>query len=151
MQEITARELLETAAWVTSGRVRVENRTPHPIVLMEHPNAPSGPGVVAELPSLGEARASVTRETVGTVPIARPDPPSWSDPPMWYMAPVVRPTFGAVVGLPDPEPDVFHVVSRIAAEAARASGRSTDDLLIPDDLVRGPDGQPIGCLGFAQL
>lgn len=45
---------------------------------------------------------------------------------------------------------VRYIVSRIAVEAARASGRTTDDLLIPDDLVRGPGGQPIGCRGFAR-
>ncbi|HVH53225.1 MAG TPA: hypothetical protein VNA32_03750 [Actinomycetota bacterium] len=43
------------------------------------------------------------------------------------------------------------VAAGIRLEAQRAHGRPTDDLLIPDDLVRGPDGQPIGCRGFAVL
>lgn len=44
--------------------------------------------------------------------------------------PVVRTTWGAIEGLPDPEPGVIYLVSTAVAQAAAAAGR--DDVLAPD-------------------
>ena len=52
-------------------------------------------------------------------------------------------------GLPDPAPSTFLIVSAITADAARKSGRNTDDLLLPTDLVRDSEGQIIGCYRLA--
>lgn len=46
---------------------------------------------------------------------------------------------------------VYYIVSRVTAEAARATGRRTDDLLLTADPVRDGNGQIIGCRRLAQL
>jgi hypothetical protein len=55
-----------------------------------------------------------------------------------------RRTFGAVENLPDKRDGVLLIVSALVAAAAP----DRDDLVSPGELVRGPDGQPIGCKGF---
>ena len=51
--------------------------------------------------------------------------------------------FGEVEGLPPPQKDTVFAVSGVVFQE---SGRP--DLIAPGDLVRDPDGRPIGCLGF---
>lgn len=58
--------------------------------------------------------------------------------------PVSIPTFGAVAGLPAPEPGTAYVVSAMVREASR----DRRDVYSPGELVRGTDGQPIGCRGL---
>lgn len=58
--------------------------------------------------------------------------------------PLYRATFGPVVGLPEPEPGVLYVVSALV----RTACPDRADLASPGDLVRGPDGQPVGCRGL---
>jgi hypothetical protein len=121
---------------------QITNLTPHEVVLVREDGSR-----LRAWPSVGEARATVTRERVASVVLD--DDRSYD---LTGLAAVSRPTFGEVIGLPDHvRRPAGYIVSRIAAEAARASGRPTDDLLIPDDVVRGPDGQPIGCRAFARL
>jgi hypothetical protein len=55
-----------------------------------------------------------------------------------------RRSFGAVEGLPDKRQGVLLIVSALVAAATP----DRDDLVSPGELVRGPDGQPIGCKGF---
>lgn len=149
----------------TTATTRIENRTPHEIVLLrprvgawDNPDAaacPDGHFELCRLPSLGEARASAIRRKAGEVETDTGPLPIFGETdqpfPGGWLAPIFEVEFGPVTGLPEPEPAVWHIVSRVAAEAARAQGRRTDDLLIPDGLVRGPNGQPIGCTGFARL
>lgn len=54
-------------------------------------------------------------------------------------------TYGDVVDLPPLLPGVWRVVSRMVLSV---SGRC--DLLAPGDLIRGPDGQPVGCRGLSR-
>lgn len=115
----------------------VRNLNGHEIVVIDQ----FSDEIVVRLPSEGFARASVKREHQGFVKVT--DKGGY--------APVSVTSFGAPVDLPDPEPDVFLVVSRVTAEAARAHGRNASDLLIPDNLIRNEKGQPIGCYGFAML
>lgn len=124
------------------GAEYLVNLTPHEIVLVREDGSR-----LHAWPSCGEARASATRVRVAAVIVE--DERSYD---LMGEVPVSRTSFGEVVGLPEPvrRPYGF-IVSRVAAEAARAHGRATDDLLIPDDLVRDPEGQPIGCRGFARL
>lgn len=61
---------------------------------------------------------------------------------------VNRVTFGGIGELPPPQPDVWVIVSRIAAETASA-GMERDDLLIPDEPVRDAKGAIIGFKSFA--
>lgn len=64
--------------------------------------------------------------------------------------PVSRVKFGAVEGMPDPQPDTVYVVSQITAAALKEQGR-TDDILIVDRTVRDSEGKIIGCEGFARV
>lgn len=59
---------------------------------------------------------------------------------------ITRQTFGEVYDLPERKDGVRYIVSRMVAEA---SGR--DDLLVPGPLVRGDNGQPIGCNGLSVI
>lgn len=124
------------------GAEYLVNLTPHEIVIVREDGSR-----LHAWPSCGEARASATRVRVAAVVVE--DERSYD---LMGEVPVSRTSFGEVAGLPEPvrRPYGF-IVSRVAAEAARAHGRATDDLLIPDDLVRDPEGQPIGCRGFARL
>lgn len=52
--------------------------------------------------------------------------------------------YGEVEGLPEPEDGTNYIVSAMV----RAALPERWDLLSPGELVRGEDGQPIGCKGF---
>jgi hypothetical protein len=118
---------------------RIVNLTPHPVTVI---------GGVADLPcvtypSAGEARAEPRRQQVDSIHVADDEGP--------ILVPIYRVSFGAIEGLPAPQLGTTYIVSRITAEVARDAGRPTDDLLIPDDLVRDDSGQPLGCRAFARL
>lgn len=50
---------------------------------------------------------------------------------------------GALPGLPDPVEGVWYITSFIVASAV-----CRPDVVSPGELIRGPDGQPIGCKGL---
>lgn len=108
---------------------KIVNLTPHEITVYKD-------GVVAlTLPSEGVARAdskSVIIDSVNGIDITR----------------VI---FGEPIDLPDTADDTFYVVSRITIESAAAAGRTTDDLLTTDRLVRDEAGRIIGCESFAHI
>jgi len=58
--------------------------------------------------------------------------------------PVSSSEFGDVDNLPDQEEGVYLVVSGMV----RAALPDRKDLLSPGDLVRGADGNPVGCCGL---
>jgi hypothetical protein len=60
--------------------------------------------------------------------------------------PLVAKGYGAVEGLPEPQPYTAYIVSAIV-QAACPDRR---DLVAPYDIVRGPDGQIRGCRGFSR-
>lgn len=64
---------------------------------------------------------------------------------------LVKTVFGKVEGLSDYQEGVFYIVSAITANAAKAEGRTTADLLIVSDAVRNDQGQIIGCRRFAVI
>ena len=47
--------------------------------------------------------------------------------------------------------DTTYVVSLLTAQAAKAGGRLTDDLLVVGETVRDADGKIIGCLGLGRI
>jgi hypothetical protein len=59
--------------------------------------------------------------------------------------PVVHNTYGAVEGLPGPEPGTVYLVSALVLSALEAQGIYRDDVFAPDTspkgAIRGPDGQ----------
>ena len=69
--------------------------------------------------------------------------------------PVMRSVFGAIVGLPDPQPDTIYVVSLPVAQQAAMQGRN--DVVSPDTNPKGGairygegplKGQPFAVRGF---
>ncbi len=63
-----------------------------------------------------------------------------------YISPVPVYSFeaGETVGLPDPKPGVYYIVSSLV----QAAVPDRDDLLAPGELIKDQDGHPIGCLGL---
>lgn len=104
--------------------MEIKNLTPHDITVLAEDGT-----VLAVIPASGAvARVSMTRMAIGTV----------------AGLPAYRLTPGPVVGLPDPSEGVILIVSAMVREAVK--GRM--DVFSPGDLKRGPDGQPIGCVGL---
>jgi len=62
-------------------------------------------------------------------------------------APVREIALAAVEGLPEPEPGVFYLVSRVVAMTV--DGR--DDLVCPGDLIRNEAGQVVGADGLVRM
>lgn len=114
--------------------MEVVNLTPHEVrVVDEQQNE------LVAIPSSGVARAAQTDKVVGSVEIGG------------QTVTVVETVFGEVQDLPEPAEGVAYVVSIITANAARAEGRSTEDLLITSGPVRDPDGRIVGCTRFARV
>lgn len=98
---------------------RFVNLTPHPITIVNGPTvAPSG-----QLARC--ASQSVPAGEHGGVALSRV-------------------TFGAVEGLPDPEPGVLYIVSALV----RAAIPTRSDVASPGDLCRDEKGAVIGCKGL---
>ena len=60
-------------------------------------------------------------------------------------------TYTRVDDLPAPQTGVYYVVSMVAAQAAAATHRSTDDLLTPGEQVRDDSGRIVGCRSLARF
>jgi hypothetical protein len=106
----------------------VRNYTPHAITILRE----GAPPLV--LPSEGNARATTT-----SCPVLQ-------HPASELGITVVRTAFGAVTGLPEPTPGETIVVSSLVLDHPSVAGRT--DLAAPGQVVRGPDGQPVGCRGL---
>ena len=59
--------------------------------------------------------------------------------------PIYSSTFGAIEGLPEPQPNVIYIVSALALHAVPADRQ---DVVSPGSLQRDPSGKPLGCCGF---
>lgn len=112
----------------------IRNLTPHAVNLLDG----SDQLVATFEPSGIIARAAQTDRKVGEVEVA----PGVS-------VDVVSTSFGEPTDLPEPAEATFNVVSILTAQAAKAAGRSTGDLLVTSDPVRGQDGRIIGCRRFS--
>ena len=102
------------------------NLTPHPVNIFV-----DGVEKIVIPPSGIVPRCSQSEEQVGAVD----------------GIPVSQQTFGEVSDLPAPQPGVYLIVSRLVAAACP----NRDDLLCPGPMVRGQNGQPIGCNGLAKI
>lgn len=106
---------------------KIINCTPHTITFMDGNNS-----VLATIePSGTIARASQTRDRVSEV----------------NGIPVNQCSYGAVTGLPDPQPETIYLVSALTAQACR----DRNDVFITDDAVRNESGQIIGCRAIAHI
>ncbi len=114
--------------------MKILNLTPHEVKVVD------GDGnVTLSIPSSGVARATQTDEVVGSLELEG------------QTVTVVSTVFGEVTDLPEPTEGVRIVVSVITANAARAQGRATDDLLLTSGPVRDSEGRIIGCTRFARV
>lgn len=114
--------------------MNIHNLTPHEVVIM----AEDG-NILAVIPPTGQvARASQTDTPSGEVEING------------VSVPVVMTGYGEVSGLPEPTEGVVFVVSALTAIAARAQGRSVEDLLLTSSPVRDETGRIIGCRQLAR-
>lgn len=109
----------------------IRNLTPHAL------NIRMADGSVITVESSGLARCSQTTIRAGEVVTSQ------------GTIEVTRVELGDVEGLPDPEPGVVFVVSRVVATATLGTARS--DILIPGPLVRDDQGRVIGCDGLSWL
>lgn len=113
--------------------MKLVNLTPHAIHLM--PAGSDGP--VVEIPPSGTvARCTTRRIQVGTVEING------------VSIPINHTEFGEVTGLPEPQEDVYYIVSSLVAQAVRWE---RDDVLIVDDTVRDDEGRIIGARALAEI
>lgn len=60
-------------------------------------------------------------------------------------------TYGDTLGLPAPEKDTYLIVSGTVYRAAKASGRTTQDLLVPTHPVKDKFGELLGWTAFARM
>lgn len=109
----------------------IKNLTPHRVAIV----GLDGTEVAVYPPSGLVARAAQADQSVGTVEGIE----------------VVRTTFGVPTDLPDPEEGTWLIVSLATANAAKAAGRITDDLLLTSNPVRDDGGRIVGCRRFAIL
>jgi len=123
-------------AGLGTATLRVRNLTPHPVTLW----VPGGYVIVPPDPA-GPARCKVTSEMVGLLRVRLRDdrPPD--------TIPLRRTVMGEVEGLPEPEPGVVLIVSRVVAEAAR----DRHDLLIVDDTIRDEQGRIVAARALAVM
>jgi len=98
------------------------------------PAGPDGPTVTIP-PSGLVARCATNRVQVDTVYIDG------------ISVPINRTQFGAVEGLPDPQPDTIYIVSSVVAQAVP----ERDDVFIVDDAVRDEQGRIIGARALAHV
>jgi hypothetical protein len=143
--------------------VKIVNLTPHaiiiPVTLRPEEGAwtlePSGQiaraaEIATSAPPIGDIPTTyVTYGAVENLP-----EPQWIATPNPCAAPGAVPEgcrFCLVCGAQDGHHSppralaVYYVVSSLAAEAARRSGRTTVDLLVPGQQIRDEDGRIIGC------
>lgn len=107
--------------------IRFVNLTPHVVmVLGEFGELLAGIQATGEVARV-EVKHSPTGECLRGVPL------------------LVQET-GEVVGLPDPEPGVWYVVSALV----RLAVPERDDVLSPGPLVRDEHGRPTGCRGLVR-
>jgi len=116
------------------------NRTPHDIVILPTSGTASDAPIL-RLPAAPRGEVARVEQTTNNVDglVATVD---------GAVVPIGRAEWGAVVGLPAPQPGVLHVVSVVVVEAAVDSGRDAWDLLVPGDQVRDAGGRIVGCRGL---
>lgn len=107
---------------------KIINLTPHTINICAEDGS-----IIRSYESKGIARAKQTAEVVGNLDGVE----------------LVSMKFGATEDLPAPEDGTYYIVSVITANAAKAEGRTTSDLVITADPVRDAANRIIGCRRFA--
>ena len=114
----------------------LRNFTPHECNLME------GDEVVLTIPSEGMARCDEQRDEEHPTILVVVDSTGENE----ISISVLPKSYGPVTGLPTSEPGVLFIVSQLVAE--RLPER--EDLIVPDNMVRGERGVILGCRSFSR-
>lgn len=110
----------------TTANIKITNCTPHACNIVRKD------GSVLDIPASGIIpRLSQTQSVVEVIDGIE----------------ITRQSFGAVENLPAPQEGVRLIVSRMVAQAFP----ERRDLLVPGPLVRGDNGQPVGCQGLSVI
>lgn len=117
--------------------IKLVNLTPHKIIIFA--SADAAESSVEVEPSGSIARVSATTSPKASALSAE------------YGFPTVRLTFGEVTGLPDRWDGRVYIVSGMVLDAVGRSQPDRHDVYAPGELLRGPDGQPRGCIGLRGL
>lgn len=132
--------------------MKIVNLTPHPVIIVREDDDGPEVGSVGFGPAAAEIRYSVV-ETIapsGVVARARQiDEAAGEIDINGVSVPLVTSTYGDPTDLPEPEEDTYYAVSILTAQAAKAAGRVTSDLLVTADPVRDEAGKIVGCRKFA--
>jgi len=146
------------------------NLTPHAITITETGRPDLGPWTLAPSGRIARvAEKAFDAPPIGYIPTTRIElgaveglpEPAWMTLPNPCGQPGAVPegsrfclACGGMDGhVPGPPraPAVYYVVSTIAADAARRSGRTTEDLLVPGQQIRDEAGRIIGCRSLARV
>jgi hypothetical protein len=134
--------------------MKILNLTPHPLVVVRDDPEGSVTGFTGVGPAAKEGKFALVAEYKPAGPVARA---AQRDERVGELeingtkVPLIRTVFGEPTDLPAPEDGTMYVVSIITAQAAKAAGRPTNDLLITSDPVRDAAGKFIGVRKFALL
>lgn len=135
--------------------MEIKNLTPHSVVILRDDAEGAVTGFTGVGPSTKEGRFSVVTEIAPEGPVARA---RQTDEVVGMLeingveVSLVRTVFGATGDLPQFDGTTKkYVVSVITAQAAKATGRDTSDLLVPSDPVRDANGRIIGVRKFALI
>lgn len=109
---------------------KIRNLTPHAIFIVDEDG-----NALTVFESEGIARAEQKDEPAGEL----------------NGIPLVKSAFGEPIDLPEPAADTYLIVSLATANAAKATGRTTKDLLLTSGVVRDEQGRIIGCKAFAVI
>ena len=123
--------------WYKGEHIKLVNLTPHRIVIFA--SADAAESSVEVEPSGQVARVSSTTKPKASALSAE------------YGFPTVRTVFGEVTGLPESQDGVVYIVSGMVLDAVGKSQPDRCDIYAPGELLRGPDGQPRGCIGLRGL
>lgn len=132
----------------------IRNLTPHPVIVLRDDPEGSVTGFTGVGPAAKEGKFSVVAEFKPAGPVARAvqkDELVGQLDINGHKVPLITTVFGEPTDLPEPQEGVYLVVSIITAQAAKASGRTTRDLLITSDPVRDANGKFIGVRKFALI
>lgn len=116
------------------------NLTPHSIRVF----SADGKTEIATVPPSGAvARVEVARAESGVIPIEWDAERLLAGDPLSGI-PVFTSSYGDVLNLPPAQSGVVFIVSAMVRQAVPARR----DVMSPGELIRGTDGQPIGCRGM---
>ncbi|OIO46383.1 MAG: hypothetical protein AUJ25_00095 [Parcubacteria group bacterium CG1_02_37_13] len=132
--------------------VKIINLTPHPVIVLRDDPTGSIVGVTGVGSVVEKGKFALVATIAPAGPVARAaqlDKPAGEVGINGYPVPLIMSSYGEPNDLPAPKDGTLYVVSILTAQAAKAAGRITSDLLVTSDPVRDAAGKIVGCRKFA--